>query len=200
MPLYLTFVLSSLGLLLIPGPNVAVIVAASLTAGVRQGLMMVAGTKLGLAVQLALSVIGLAGALSLIVGALDPLRWVGAAVMIVLGIWYWKRPSSAPSRAMAARRGFWAAFVLAVLNPTGIVFFVTFLPQFIDPHQRALPQLAELAVTFGLLALAIDSTFAAAAAAVRSWLTLCHSGRLGDRLTAVMLVLSALVLGLMRAG
>jgi threonine/homoserine/homoserine lactone efflux protein len=84
-----------------------------------------------------------------------------------------RRDVAAPVEAGAPRstwRLLGEGFVVGVTNPKSIIFFVAILPQFIDPGAGALPvQLAELGLTFVVLALLMDSVWVVTAGAARQW-------------------------------
>ena len=79
-------------LVLIPGPNVALIVANSLRHGLKIGLVTALGTTCGLAFQLFLVVVGMAALIELAATALEWIRWLGVAYLVYLGIRAWIEP------------------------------------------------------------------------------------------------------------
>src|SRR5689334_1603912 len=84
--LYPAFVMATVVLMAIPGPNVAVIVAGSLSRGVRYGLATVAGTSAAMVLQLALVAAGMAQMLGSLGSWFEEVRWVGVAYLIFLGV------------------------------------------------------------------------------------------------------------------
>src|SRR5215469_4916274 len=87
--LYFGFVLASTILILIPGPNVSLIVANSIASGTRYGLLTVAGTSAAVVVQLALTVLGLTAMLGALAGWFEWIRWIGVAYLLYLGVRQW---------------------------------------------------------------------------------------------------------------
>jgi threonine/homoserine/homoserine lactone efflux protein len=75
------------------------------------------------------------------------LKWAGAAYLVWLGVKLWRAPASAPP-ALPARRAFRDAFVVTVLNPKSIGFFVAFIPQFLDASRPYHPQALLMLLTF----------------------------------------------------
>ncbi len=142
--LYLAFVAATTILMLIPGPNVALIVATSVRGGTRQGLLTVAGTSSAVVVHLALTVVGLAALLGTLGGWFAWVRWIGAAYLVWLGIRQWRAP--APDLGQAAvglrpRRGravFLRGFLVSLTNPKTLLFYGAFFPQFVtaDRYRR----------------------------------------------------------------
>ena len=88
--LYLGFVLASVILILIPGPNVSLIVANAIASGTRYGLLTVAGTSSAIVVQLALTSLGLTATLGVLAGWFEWIRWIGVAYLLFLGIRHWR--------------------------------------------------------------------------------------------------------------
>jgi threonine/homoserine/homoserine lactone efflux protein len=92
MHLFLAFVLAVTVLMLIPGPNVALIVANSVTYGFRYGLLTVAGTSSAMVVQLGLTVLGMTELLGTLGAWFEWIRWIGVAYLIYLGVAQWQAP------------------------------------------------------------------------------------------------------------
>ena len=91
--LFAAFVAATAALMLIPGPNVALIVANSLRFGVRGGLLTVLGTSAAMVVQLAVAALGVTALLGALGQAFDILRWLGVAYLVVLGVRSWSAPA-----------------------------------------------------------------------------------------------------------
>ncbi len=136
-------------LVLIPGPTVMLVIGQSLGGSVRTALPLAAGVALGDLVAMALSLAGLGAILATSAALFTALKWLGAAYLCWLGVKLWRAPITAEASApLPARHAFRQAFVVTALNPKGIVFFVTFVPVFIDPARPFLPQAAILVSTF----------------------------------------------------
>ena len=91
--LYLAFIAATAVLMLIPGPNVALIVANSVAHGTRFGLLTVAATSSGVVVQLTLTVLGATALMNFLAASFDWLRWAGVAYLVGLGIAAWRAPA-----------------------------------------------------------------------------------------------------------
>src|ERR1700748_2207073 len=89
MELYLAFVVATTVLMLIPGPNVALIVANSVAHGTRYGLLTVAGTSSAMVLQLFLTALGLSELLGNLAQVFEWVRWAGVAYLAYLGIRQW---------------------------------------------------------------------------------------------------------------
>jgi threonine/homoserine/homoserine lactone efflux protein len=82
------------------------------------------------------------------------LRWIGGLYLIYLGIKLWRAPVVTPDTtapALSLKRIFAHAYAVTALNPKSIIFFVAFVPQFIDPHVAATSQIIAFEATFVLL-------------------------------------------------
>ncbi len=117
-------------LVLIPGPNVALIVANSLRSGFRAGVVTVLGTTSGVALQLLLVVAGMAALVDMAAEALSWIRWAGVIYLIFLGIQAWRTPVDDLAAVTAAPTVFWRACLLAAANPKTLLFNAAFIPQF----------------------------------------------------------------------
>jgi threonine/homoserine/homoserine lactone efflux protein len=184
------FAVAALGLLIVPGPAVTYIVARSVDQGRTAGLVSTAGIHVGTLVHVIAAVVGLSALLVSSAVAYTAVKWAGAAYLIVLGVLRLVRGGGSPADDVAPppaalRRVFWQAVVVNVLNPKTALFFLALLPQFVDPdHGAASLQLFVLGMTFLVLGLCTDSTYALLAAragsalrgsrvfaGVRRWLT-----------------------------
>jgi threonine/homoserine/homoserine lactone efflux protein len=198
--LYLAFVVAVVVLIVVPGPNVALIVANSVAHGARYGLVTVAGTSSAMVVQLALTVFGMTALLGWLAAWFEILRWLGVAYLAYLGWRAWTAPAHDLSAARAQPRSAWTIYGRGVLvslaNPKTLLFYAAFLPQFVAPGGDATAQLALLAATFLGLAIVLDGVWALLAA--RAGGLLATRGRLHQRLTGGLLIGAAAGLALAR--
>jgi homoserine/homoserine lactone efflux protein len=197
--LYLAFVLASAVLIVIPGPNVALIVGTSIAHGRRAGLITVAGTSAAMVPLLALTVLGLQALLEATANVFEWLRWIGVAYLVWLGIRTWRSvPTilSPDSRPPSTRLVFWQAALVSATNPKTLLFYAAFFPQFLNPAADPTPQLLALSATFLVLALVLDSTWALLADRARPLLQ--GRARLRNRITGGFLVGAGLGLALAR--
>ncbi len=191
---------ATLLLVAVPGPNVATIVATSIRHGARLGMVTVAGTTLGVALQLLLVVAGLATLVGVAADALAWIRWAGVAYLIVLGVRTWTSWAddldAVEARAGRPSRLALRGAILAVVNPKTLIFNAAFLPQFVDPSGNPASQLALLAAVFVAVLAAGDCAWALAAGSARS--ALQKYGRLRNRITGGLLVASGVGLAAAR--
>ena len=151
--LFSAYLLITLILFLIPGPIVTLVIATSVSKGLRAGLVTVAGTSCGTAVLLAVIALGLSWILNHALYWFEMLRWAGAVYLIWLGIQAWRGAGAAAPLRPDDRVQFGRGFLVALSNPKTIAFFTAFLPQFVDPGLPAAPQLAAMCAVSVLLAL-----------------------------------------------
>ncbi len=151
---WLAFASASVALLLIPGPTVLLVLSYAISQGKRVAVATAAGVALGDLVAMSASLAGL-GALVLASAELFLLlKWVGAAYLIYLGIKLYRSAATASLDPVedvadaAAGRVFAHAAAVTALNPKSIVFFIAFVPQFINPQATLLPQFGILIATF----------------------------------------------------
>jgi len=126
-----SLVIATTVLVIIPGPNVALIVANSLQRGFRMGAMTVLGTTAGVALQLAFVVGGLAALVELAADTLTWIRWAGVIYLIWLGIRTWRKPAANLEEVTASPLMFLRGCMLAAVNPKTLLFNAAFLPQFV---------------------------------------------------------------------
>jgi len=199
--LYFGFVAAVAILILIPGPNVALIVANSVAYGPRQGLATIAGSSSAMVLQLALTVAGMTTLLSALAEWFDLLRWIGVAYLVYLGIKAWREPptdltQTTPAESPNWRKLFSRGFLVSLTNPKTLLFYGAFLPQFIDPKAPVMAQLLLLSGTFLVVAIVLDSCWALLAGRFRRFLAV--NGRLRNRLTGGLLMSAGLGLALAR--
>jgi len=135
------FAVASLVVLLIPGPSVLYIVARSSTQGTKAGLVSVAGVHTGSLVHVVAATVGLSALVMASAVAFTALKVVGGAYLIYLGIRTILDRSEHVAGAMTIRplrRLFVDGFIVDVLNPKVALFFLAFLPQFVDPTRGPL--------------------------------------------------------------
>ena len=161
------FALATFLLTVTPGPGVLYVTARSLAQGMRAGFASMFGIEFGEVVWIAAAATGVAALLSASVTALDALRFAGAAYLVYLGIQRWRQAGvvTAPLPAPLGRI-FLQGFVTQLLNPKVAVFFVAFLPQFLNTTLAIAPQVMVLGIVYIAIAIAVDATYVLAAAAV----------------------------------
>jgi len=172
MQLWLAFVAASVVLLVIPGPTILTVISYSLSQGRRARLPLVLGVALGDSTALVLSLLGIGTLLAASAFWFTVVKTVGGLYLLYLGL-KMLRAGVSPMEVLkpAAPAPRWRLFantwLVTALNPKGIIFFVAFLPQFLNPAAELRPQLWVLALTFVALAAVNASLYAVFAGAAR---------------------------------
>jgi len=133
------FVFSALLLNITPGPDTLYILGRTASQGWRAGAVAALGISAGLFVHTFAAAIGLSALLAASATAFTIAKWAGAAYLVYVGVsLLFLRPSvrepALPLRAAALRTVFFQGFLTNVLNPKVALFFLAFLPQFVDPN------------------------------------------------------------------
>ena len=169
----LPFALASAALIAVPGPAVVYIVTRGMAQGRSAGVISALGIEAGGLVHVAAATLGLSALVASSATAFSVVKYAGAAYLIALGIQkLTAREQGALAEAPPAPRAalFRQGVVVSALNPKVAIFFVAFLPQFVDPGRAVAPQVAILGALFIAIAAALDIAWALAA------------GTAGDRL------------------
>ena len=183
----LLFAPVALGLLVIPGPAVLYIVTRSIDQGRAAGVASVLGVHTGSLVHVAAAAAGLSALLVSSALAFNVVKFAGAAYLVILGIRKLLvkereelEPDAPPTRSL--RRIYAQGIVVNVLNPKTALFFLAFLPQFVDVDRGAVPmQMVVLGLTFILLGMVSDGTYALLAAKAGGWLRSSRRFRTAQR-------------------
>ncbi len=163
----------------IPGPSVLFTISRALTVGRRAALLTVIGNELGLCVQVAAVAFGVGAVVERSAEVITAVKLAGAAYLVFLGVQAIRHRRSM-AEALAARvtpvrplRAVRDGFVVGAANPKTIVFFVVSLPEFTTTAPGHLPvpvQMLVLGALFPVIALVLDSGWAAVAGTARQWL------------------------------
>ncbi|QND52389.1 LysE family translocator [Phyllobacterium sp. 628] len=170
---WLAFVAASAILLAIPGPTILLVISYALGHGRRFAAATVAGVALGDFTAMTASMLGLGALLAASAAIFTVLKWVGAAYLIYLGVKLWRAPvantgtSDAAYQNESALRIFLHTYVVTALNPKSIIFFVAFLPQFLDTTRPVFTQMVIFETTFLVLATLNAGTYALMASMAR---------------------------------
>lgn len=173
-PTLIAFAVTTVALLLIPGPAVLYTVNRSVSDGRRVGLAAVAGLEVGDAIQAAAAAIGLSAVLATSATMFTAVKWAGALYLIVVGIRTLRHPPppiEVARSAVSIRRAFRQGIVVNALNPKTALFFLSIFPQFVNPaagHVRA--QSLVLGGLFVLLATIFNSLYSLSASGLRDLL------------------------------
>ena len=145
---FLTFLLAAVLLAITPGPGIAYVVARTAAGGRSEGLASCLGTGLGGMLHVLAAAFGLSVRIAQSAVAFTLLKYLGAVYLVYLGIRLWLRrePAAAVETVtpQGARRALVEGIVVEALNVKTALFFLAFLPQFVDPGAALVPQLVLL--------------------------------------------------------
>jgi threonine/homoserine/homoserine lactone efflux protein len=174
---WLAFLIASILFIQVPGPSLLFTIGRALTVGRRDALLSVVGNGLGVTSQVLCVAVGLGAVVAASATAYTVLKICGAAYVVYLGVQAIRHRADArvaldnATRTPATSgRSLRTGFIVGSTNPKTIVFFLAFLPQFInDEAGHAGAQLGLLGLVFGAMAIASDSCWALAASRARDW-------------------------------
>jgi len=171
----LDFLVTSLVVVLVPGPGVVYTVSTALLRGARAGVLASLGCTAGIVPHLLASIFGLAALLHVSAVAFHTLRWAGVAYLLYLAWTMWRQgdalaldanPAEPASTRTIATKG----FLMNILNPKLSIFFLAFLPQFVAPGDASspLPQMLVLSGIFMLMTFVVFVVYAVLAHRLRT--------------------------------
>ena len=172
---FAVFVATALVLLIVPGPSVLYIVARSVEGGRIAGLVSVLGVQTGALVHIAFAALGISAILASSAVAFSVVKWLGAGYLVWLGLKrIFGRDDEEDEVAVEPKglsRVFSQGIIVNTLNPKTALFFIAFLPQFIDPARGAAwTQIVLLGAIFVTLALCTDGLYALLSGTASGWL------------------------------
>ncbi len=172
---WLIYFAAVLGLTLTPGPNGLLALTHGAIYGTRKTIATIFGGSVGFATVIGLSMFGIGALLAASSQALIVLKFLGGAYLVWLGIQVWRSPSLGEASPKVLERVSSASLfrhgaLAALTNPKGILFFVAFLPQFIDPAISLLTQFVVMAATFVVIEFIYEYVVASLANKIQPWL------------------------------
>jgi threonine/homoserine/homoserine lactone efflux protein len=191
--IWLAFVVAAGIILVIPGPTILAVISHSLAHGRKAVLPLVAGVTLGDFTAMSCSLLGLGAVLAASATLFSALKMIGAAYLIYLGVKLWRstpgETASNEGEGNPRKRSLLAdLYIVTSLNPKSIAFFVAFLPQFVTPADKALPQFLILGGTFLFLAAANAALYAVFAGTFRERMQRAKTRKWLDRFGGAVLI------------
>jgi threonine/homoserine/homoserine lactone efflux protein len=188
------FMAASWALILAPGPDTLYVITRGVSQGRKAGLLSALGVTLGILVHTVFAAFGLAMILQTSAMAFLMVKYIGAGYLVFLGIKALRNKSSfsllAQAEEMDSRTVLWQGMLSNVLNPKIALFFLAFLPQFVDQSSRYISvQMVVLGLTFagcGVIFLSVVGYFAGG---IGHWLS--HKPQIANKLrwlTGIILV------------
>jgi len=170
------FSLAALALIVVPGPAVLYIVGQAIDGGRRAGLVSMLGIQTGGLVHVLAAAVGISALIASSAAAFTIVKLAGATYLVVIGVLTLLRPepvdptTNAPAERTSSRR-YLQGVVVNVLNPKTALFFLAFLPQFVDADAGQVGlQVVVLGLVFFTLAVVSDGAWALAAGTAGEWL------------------------------
>jgi threonine/homoserine/homoserine lactone efflux protein len=201
--LWLAFAIASSALLAVPGPTVMIVVSYALGKGRSSAWATVPGVALGDLTAMTISLLGAGAILAASATLFTAVKIAGAIYLVWLGIQLWRSPPSlsalTANRVNAGTgRMFWNCYVVTTLNPKGLVFFIAFVPQFIEQDAPLIPQFIILIATFVILGAANVVIWALLASEMRARFQRQSTLRLANRIGASFLIGAGVLTALAR--
>jgi homoserine/homoserine lactone efflux protein len=188
---------------IVPGPSVTVVVANSLAAGTRGGLLTILGTELSMLSMVLIVALGLEAVMTFVSGAFEIIKLVGAAYLIWIGFKMFtssgKLEMKAAGEALPWGRYIWQGAVINWSNPKTLLFLGAFLPQFVDMSRPAFPQIVALGLIVMAVATLTDAIYALVAGRARELLSVARV-RMMNRVSGAILMAGGVWLALQKRG
>jgi threonine/homoserine/homoserine lactone efflux protein len=177
------FVAAALALLLVPGPAVIYVVARSVEGGRLTGFVSVLGVELGTLLHVVFAAAGLSAIVVSSAAAFSVVKWLGAAYLVWLGLRQILGRDSGNEELPLSGGGenrfrvFSQSVLVQILNPKVALFFLAFLPQFVDPSRgTAWTQVVVLGATLATLGLFTDGLYALLGGTAGEWIRKQRAG------------------------
>lgn len=176
-PTLLTFALAATLLIIVPGPNVLYIIARGIDQGRKAAAVSAMGVQAGMLVHVSAAILGLSAIVARSDLLFNVVRFAGAAYLIWMGVTTIRSKmisSGLPSVGVkiSYRRIFIRGMIVNVLNVKVILFFLAFLPQFVQPERGSSAlQILVLALVFVLISMVSDMVYAMASGSIGNWLS-----------------------------
>jgi threonine/homoserine/homoserine lactone efflux protein len=170
----LLFMTAALALNVTPGPDMLYVIARGVGEGRAAGIISALGIAAGCLVHTLAVAFGLAGLLRAVPVAFEIVKWMGAAYLVWLGVRALRKRGIAVGHATLAATSKTAVFrqgmLTNVLNPKVALFFLAFLPQFVDPERGPVAlQLVSLGLLFNVSGTLVNILVAVLASGAGAW-------------------------------
>lgn len=169
------FFLTSLLLALVPGPDNLFVLTQSALSGKKTGLVVVCGLCTGLIFHCCAVALGVAAIFQTSVVAFNLLKWVGAVYLVYLAYLSFRAPTAniegGNELRLSSRKLYLRGIIMNITNPKVSIFFLAFLPQFVDPMGSAVSlQILQLGLLFMIATILVFGAVAILAGALGGWL------------------------------
>ncbi|TQR07305.1 LysE family translocator, partial [Psychrobacillus lasiicapitis] len=170
---FTAFLVATLVIAIVPGPDMAYIVSRSIAEGKKVGIATSFGMQMGVMFHILLAAFGLSALLMTSALVFQIIKYIGAAYLIYLGIQTIRDKKrlniNIQDNQGGIRKAFWQGAIIDIFNPKVALFFLTFLPQFISPNMgNTFFQFIFLGVVFALLTLIVDIGYSLIAGSIKN--------------------------------
>jgi threonine/homoserine/homoserine lactone efflux protein len=169
----ITFLTASIAIILAPGPAQTLVLARSMNDGVKAGIQTAVGLNIATLVYAVATALGLSAVLAASKVAFLSVKFLGAFYLFYLGVKaFLENPHGEISgEGTSSPQAMTKAIITGILNPKVALFFVAFLPQFVEPERGSVfLQFLILGILVAMLDIIYESLLAAIAGAASSWL------------------------------
>lgn len=162
------FFAAAFTLAVIPGPGMLYVLARTVRGGKREGILSTLGTSVAGLLHTLAAALGISAILATSAVAFAVIKWLGAAYLIYLGVRMWlEKPSEADIQvntdSTSSKNVFTQGILTEALNPKTALFFLAFIPQFVNPAGHVFLQFVALGFITTLLTSGADLVVAFAA-------------------------------------
>ncbi|MEB3209996.1 MAG: LysE family translocator [Leptolyngbyaceae bacterium] len=198
----LTFTLISLGFIMIPGPNVLVILSTSIAHGIRRGIQTAVGINLAMIIQLCIAAVGTTWFVATLTQGLIWLKWMGVAYLLYLGVTqlFFTLSSKSPEKQITALGSFQRGFWVSLTNPKTILFFSAFLPQFAVQSASYFSQIILLSFIFWAIAAVVNCSYVVLSSRLSSLVKSKHLPKVQSGVSGVLYVGAGAALATAKTG
>jgi threonine/homoserine/homoserine lactone efflux protein len=200
----LAYIVASVIIVSIPGPNVILIINDSVKYGFKQSLLTILGITTGTSCLFLISLSGLTALLSLFSSIFTIIKWIGVCYLIYLGIAQiissLKEKPSDNKREGENNNLFFKGFLVSVTNPKGLLFAAAFFPQFLNKQLAIGPQIMILCGGFLTISFIIESTYAYASDTTGRIFETENFRKLTERISGIFLIIFGVGLSFVKKG
>ncbi len=160
----IAYIIATALIVVVPGPNIMLVVNDSMNVGFKKGLLTILGIKAGTLFLVCLSMIGLTALLTWFSWLFFIIKWAGVCYLLYLGIMQIRSSFKPVSTVDLPQAGngklFLKGFLVSATNPKGLLFAGAFFPQFLNTEAPPLPQMVILCVAFMVVSFLIEIVYA----------------------------------------
>ena len=143
------FLIAAIVLAFLPGPSLMYVLARTINGGREAGIESTVGTAVGGLVHVLIAALGLSAVLANSIEVFSAVKFIGALYLVFLGvrtIFGAREAAGSPSRVQRKGQVFYEGALTELLNVKTALFFMAFIPQFVDPATAAAPQFIVLGI------------------------------------------------------